>query len=314
MARNLRDLRRKMKAIRSTKQVTKAMELVAASKMRRAVQNAQMLRRYALTAARILERLANVHPELHPYLQPRSVHRVLAILLTSDRGLCGSLNTFTFRALQQYLRGLKGVQGFEHVDFVAVGRKGQQFLARGGHSIVAAFPAMSNHPTFRDVLPLVRFATEEFLKGVYDSVVLIYPDFLSALAQEPTVKVLLPFSKTELKEMLTSLLSRRRLTPEEAALNAKRSRLNAPSEYLFEPSPDAILTVVLPKLTELQVYQSVLEQSASEHSARMVAMRNATDNASDLLDDLALTYNRTRQEKITGELSEISAAKAALEQ
>lgn len=309
MPRSLRDLRRKMKAIKATRQVTKAMEMVAASKMRRAVQNAQMLRQYALTAWKILERLADVHPALHPYLSSTPAKRVLAILITSDRGLCGSLNTNLLRVAQQYVQQTRVMQGIESIAFLAVGKKGQQFLTRAGQNVVAAFPALSNHPTFKEVLPLARFTTEEFLKGTYDHVVLLYPDFISALLQEPTVKVLLPFSRSDLKTMLQSILPKRSIRNDDFAPEVQ----GRVTEYIFEPNQDEILGVILPRLTEMQIYQAVLEAAASEHSARMVAMRNATDNASELLDDLSLTYNRTRQEKITAELLEISAAKAALE-
>ena len=310
MARSLRDLRRKMKAIKSTRQVTKAMELVSASKMRRAVSNAQLLRRYALTAYTILERIAEVAPGAHPYLTEKPVGNVLGILFTSDRGLAGSLNAQMFRAVNQYVHESKELKSFKKLDFVAVGKKGQQFLARTGQSVIAAFPALSNHPKFKEVIPIARMATDGFLAGTYDHVVLLFSDFVSPLVQNPTVKVLLPFSKSDLRRMLERFAADRR------SKNHQPSTMNQPTsvhEYKFEPSQNGVLEIILPQLTEIQVYQAVLEAAASEHSARMVAMRNATDNASGILDDLTLTYNQTRQEKITGELAELSASKAALE-
>lgn len=311
MARSLRDLRRKMKAIKSTRQVTKAMELVAASKMRKAVQNAQMLRRYALTAWAILQKLALSHRGRHPWLAERPVRRILAILVTSDRGLCGSLNTQLFRSTMGYIKGCKNLPGFESLDFIAVGRKGQQFLRRTDQKVIAAFPAFSNHPAFRDILPVTRMALDGFSNGQYDHVVLLFTDFVSALAQEPATKVLLPFSETELRSMISSLSVRKRITKEEEESMKTITALG--SEYVFEPSEEHVLNRILPQLTEMQVYQAILESTASEHSARMVAMRNATDNASDIIDDLTLTYNQTRQANITGELAELSASKAALE-
>ncbi|MFH0770503.1 MAG: ATP synthase F1 subunit gamma [Candidatus Peregrinibacteria bacterium] len=308
MPRSLRDLKRKMKAIKSTRQVTKAMELVSASKMRRAVQNAQMLRRYALSAWKILERLASVHPELHPYLQEKPATKILVVLFTSDRGLCGSLNAVMVRTAGAYLRSVKELPHTENVSFIAVGKKAQHFLARTGASIVAAFPAIEGNPTVRELRPMIRMITEGFLSGTYDHVVLLYPDCVSALVQDPTVKVLLPLSKSELRAMIVGLLPKSKRKDEEQSLNASESV----SEFLFEPSQDEVLSVVLPKLTEMQIYQAALEASASEHSARMVAMRNASENATSLLDDLTLTFNRTRQEKITAELSEISAAVASI--
>ncbi|MFH1444482.1 MAG: ATP synthase F1 subunit gamma [Candidatus Peregrinibacteria bacterium] len=308
MARSLRDLRRKMKAIKATHQVTKAMELVAASKMRRAVSNAQKLRHYAFLAWQVLQKLADVHPELHPYLQKREPKKILAILFTPDRGMCGNLNAQLLRTTTQYIQGLKKLPNFESVEFIAVGRKGQQYLPRLDQKVIAAFPAFSNYPTFKDVLPIVRMATEGFLAGTYDSVSLIYPDFVSALVQESTVKVLLPFSQTELKSMLESLLPRKYRKETQMAMHAE-----GVGEYVFEPSADAILETILPQLTEIQVYQAILEAGASEHSARMVAMRAASDNATEILDDLTIVYNQTRQANITAELAELSAAKAALQ-
>lgn len=310
MANNLRDLRRKMKAIKSTRQVTKAMELVAASKMRRAVLNAQTLRRYALTAWNILQTMARTHVSEHPWMTERPARRVLAILITSDRGLCGSLNTQLFRAVTQYLRTQERLTGIETLDFIAVGRKGQQFLVRTGRQVLAALPALSNHPTFRDVLPIARMAIDAFAKEEYDHVVLLSTDFVSALVQEPSVRVLLPFSETELRSMLRGLIQRKRVTKEEERVMQAQPEA---TEYLFEPSEADVLDRILPQLTEVQIYQAVLEAAASEHSARMVAMRSASDNASEILDDITLTYNQTRQSNITAELAELSASAAALD-
>ncbi|MBI4129361.1 F0F1 ATP synthase subunit gamma, partial [Candidatus Peregrinibacteria bacterium] len=224
MARNLRDLRRKMKAIRSTRQVTKAMELVAASKMRRATQSAVQLRRYALTAWKILETLAAIHPGLHPFLTDRTPRRILALLFSPDRGLCGSLNAQMFRMVTQYITQVRALQTSPELSFVAIGKKGQQFLLRSHQTIVAAFPAFSAHPQFRDILPIVRLATDGFLNHEYDSVVLLFPDFISALLQEPTSKVLLPFSKTSLKEMLDTLIPHKK-GPTESRMKNKELRV-----------------------------------------------------------------------------------------
>ncbi len=310
MANSLRDLRRKMKAIKSTKQVTKAMELVAASKMRRAVQNAVLLRKYALTAWAMLQKIALSHRGTHPWLIERPVRRILAILVTSDRGLCGSLNTQLLRSTMHYITACKELEGFERLEFIAVGRKGQQFLKRADQHVVAAFPALSNHPSFRDVLPIARMGIEGFQDGTYDHVVLLYSEFLSALTQEPATKLLLPFSESALRALIESALVRKRITKEE--VEARASLEHAAREYLFEPSEQEILNRILPQLTEMQIYQAILESTASEHSARMLAMHNATENAGDILDDLTLTYNQTRQANITAELAELSGAAAAL--
>lgn len=311
MARGLREIRRKMKAVKSTSQVTKAMELVAASKMRKAVQNAQMLRRYALHAWDILQSLGRAHPEAHTFLKQRSVENVLAIVFTSDRGLCGSLNAQLFRSLLQYIKGISGLKTFKKIDFITVGKKGHQMVMRQGRTVIATFPALSNHPSHRDVLPIGRLALQSFIDGTYDHVVLVYTDFISPLVQQPAVKVLLPFSPSEVREMLSHIAQQKKSTKEEQELAKVRSDIAI--DYVLEPSIDEVLDIILPQLTEVQIFQAVLESVASEHSARMIAMRNATDNASGIMDDLTLTYNQTRQAGITAELAELSASKAALE-
>ncbi len=305
MARSLRDIRRKIKAVKSTRQVTKAMELVAASKMRRAVQNAHLLRQYAIGAWKILRHIGSTNVD-HPFLRERTIKDVLVVVLTSDRGLCGSLNTHVLRATDKYLARAKGLVSGK-TDFVAVGRKGQQYLARVGQKVVAAFPAYSNHPKFRDVIPLMRFVVDAFKKGEYDHVVLIYPHFISALVQETEIKVLLPLTSDALQKLAFTMMEGGKLQAEVSTID-----FDEKTEFLFEPSAGEVLDVILPQLTEIQIYQAILEAAASEHSARMVAMRNASDNASEILDGLTLTYNQTRQANITGELAELSAGAAAL--
>lgn len=286
-----------MKAVKSTRQVTKAMELVAASKMRKAVSSAESLRSYATGAWDILQEISEAHPELHPFLTDQKAKNVLVVLLTSDRGLCGSLNMNVCRTLEKYVERAKKEIEFR-TDFVAVGRKGQQFLKRIGQEVSAAFPAYSNHPTFRDILPLSKLILDGYKNGTYDHVVLVYPRFVSPLVQEAELKVLLPFSETAFDVI---------------AHDGVRKEKTDVREFAFEPSAAEVLDAVLPQLTETQVYQAILEAAASEHSARMVAMRNASENASEILDDLTLTYNQTRQANITAELAELSGAAAALQ-
>ncbi len=306
MAGSLRDLRQKIKGIKSTRQVTKAMELVSASKMRKAIQNAVQLRAYSVTAWNILQHVAKLSSEPHPSLTVRPVKKVLAIVFTSDRGLAGNLNAQIGRTITQYVKGLEELPAFESVEFVAVGRKGQQFLARTGQKVIAAFPSLSAQPHFRDIGPIARIALDEFSKKTYDHVVVLYTDFISPLMQQPTAKVLLPLSKSDLKDMIDSIVPKR-VGKEE---NTKSESL---AQYQFEPSPEEVINAILPQITELQIFQALLEATASEHSARMVAMRSASDNASELIGDLTLTYNQTRQANITGELAELSASKAALD-
>ncbi len=286
------------------------MELVAASKMRKAVQHAQALRRYALHAWEILLSIGRSHASGHPFLVQRKVKRVLGIVFTSDRGLCGSLNAQLMRSLQQYLKTLSTLKSFESMDFITVGRKGHQILTRQNKTVIATFPSLSNHPNIKDVLPITKLAIDEFRKGTYDHVVLVYTDFISPIVQQASVKVLLPFSPSEVREVLTTLAEVKKQTKEQQEIII--TEIGKGQEYIFEPNATQVLDVILPQLTEMQVYQAVLESVASEHSARMLAMHNATDNASEILDDITLSYNQTRQANITAELAELSAAAAAL--
>lgn len=286
------------------------MELVAASKMRKAVQHAQALRRYALHAWEILLSIGRSHASGHPFLVQRKVKRVLGIVFTSDRGLCGSLNAQLMRSLQQYLKTLSTLKSFESMDFITVGRKGHQILTRQQKTVIATFPSLSNHPSIKDVLPITKLAIDEFRKGTYDHVVLVYTDFISPIVQQASVKVLLPFSPSEVREVLTTLAEVKKQTKEQQEITI--TEIGKGQEYIFEPNATQVLDVILPQLTETQVYQAVLESVASEHSARMLAMHNATDNASEILDDITLSYNQTRQANITAELAELSAAAAAL--
>lgn len=286
------------------------MELVAASKMRKAVQHAQALRKYALHAWEILLSIGRTHASGHPFLVQRKVKRVLGIVFTSDRGLCGALNAQLMRSLQQYTKTLSTLKSYESMDFITVGRKGHQILTRQNKTVIATFPSLSNHPTIKDVLPITKLAIDEFRKGTYDHIVLVYTDFISPIVQKASVKVLLPFSPSEVREVLTTLADVKKQSKEEQDIVI--TEIGKGQEYIFEPSPTEVLDVILPQLTETQVYQAVLESVASEHSARMLAMHNATDNASEILDDITLSYNQTRQSNITAELAELSAAAAAL--
>ncbi len=286
------------------------MELVAASKMRKAVQHAQALRKYALHAWEILLSIGRSHASGHPFLVQRKVKRVLGIVFTSDRGLCGSLNAQLMRSLQNYLKTLSTLKSFESMDFITVGRKGHQILTRQNRTVIATFPSLSNHPSIKDVLPITKLAIDEFRKGTYDHVVLVYTDFISPIVQQASVKVLLPFSPSEVREVLTTLAEVKKQTKEQQEIII--TEIGKGQEYIFEPNATQVLDVILPQLTETQVYQAVLESVASEHSARMLAMHNATDNASEILDDITLSYNQTRQANITAELAELSAAAAAL--
>lgn len=304
MAVSTRIIRRRIKSVTNTRKITKAMELVSGAKMRRAVGSVLGTRPYATLAwDMVLELAKRVDPTTHPLLRPREKReRILLVAMFSDRGLCGGFNA-------QLLRRLKSFEhlhrtGAAHVDVLAVGKRGVDWFRRAGMPVVAAFTNISNNPTWLDVRPITRLVLDEFQKGTYDEVVIAYTDFRSPISQIPRVRTLLPIEPVAVADELGAIG-----IPVKPALPPSWAYY----EYLFEPDAEAVLSEMLPRLVETQVYQAVLESTASEHSARMFAMRSASDAASEMIDDLTFTFNQARQASITREISEISAGKAALE-
>lgn len=303
---SVRDIRRQIKSTKATKQITRAMELVSAAKMKRAVSNAVGMRSYASTALLVLTHLADkMNPEAHPLLRVRETKRVLVVAFSADRGLCGSFNALLFKKVIEHEHELKNEFPDATIDYIASGKRAQDFLARTGRNVIAAFTGMTNKPTLASTLPIGKIILDAYLEERYDRVVLVYSHFQSALVQKPIDFQLLPFSTETILSMHEELHLFKHLT-----FGMKEEG----DEYLYEPSADVILEALLPQLTQMQIFQSVLETTASEHSARMVAMRSATDNATEIMDDLTLYMNQVRQAGITREIAEISAGKAALGQ
>jgi|SRR5581483_10277562 len=306
-----REIRRRIASIGNIQQITRAMELIAVTRLRRAQQRVLASRPYADKMRQVLgdlvERVSlgagdlaeqeGKLPEqegLHPLLERRPVARTAVLLLTTDRGLCGALNTNTVRTALQYVYGQQN-QG-RTVDLVVVGRKGVQALRRLPVSVIAQFTQLGDYPNLTRVTPIARVVMDGFIGRQFDEVVLVYPRFVSTLRQEPTVVPLLPIQP-----------------PARATGAGERGPRQHEVDYIYEPSPREVLAALLPRFVEVQVYQSVLEMIASEFSAKMVAMRNATDNAGELLNDLRLGYNKARQATITREIIEVSSGAAALQ-
>ena len=283
-----REIRRRIRSVKNIAQVTKAMEAVSAAKMRKAQQQVLSTRAYALQAREVLSyiaRLSNTEHELNPLIRPRPVKRVGIMLVTADRGLAGGFNGNVIRRCALLMRE-KRAAGAD-VTVVTVGKKGREWLLRYDPVIRAEFTAMPDAPTTYDIAPIVRILIDDFLAGKVDEVYMVYTDFVNTIRQEPHVSKLLP------------------IVPAEA------SGSMAP-EYIFEPSPEAVLSRVLYGFTEVQVLQAIYESLASEHSARMAAMRSATDNAKDLLGQLQLSYNKARQLSITSDILDIVGGVEAL--
>lgn len=280
-----RDLRRRARSVRNIQQLTRAMQLVAASKMRRAQEAVLASRPFEERLRTMLNDVAPyADPELSPLLRRRTpVKKVAIVLITSARGLVGPMNVNLLRTT------LRFAQERPAVEYVAVGRKGIGSLRRMRLSLLAEFPTMPDRPTTADTNPIARTAVDEFVNGSVDEVHLAFTRFVNTLRQEPTVRRLLP------------------LVPEEEDLDAL-----PPIQYLFEPDPQTVMDQILPRFVEVAIYQAVLESKASEFSAQMVAMRNATDAAADLISELTLAANKARQTRITKEMLEIASGAEAL--
>src|SRR4051794_4882544 len=266
------------------------MQMVAAPKMRKAQSSALAGRPYASLMNRVLVSLQErTDPMLHPLLQVREVKKELVIIVSTDKGLAGALNTNLFREVTNF--------DAEKTSYIVAGRKARQFLSRTRREIMADFE-LKDAPTFPETKPIAQVAVERFLSGEVDRVSVLYTHFINTINQKPTVRTLLPISNFELAQATNA-----------APANESADPMGA---YEFEPNAEGVLDVILPYYLQYQVYQMVLDARASEHSARMVAMKNATDNAQQLIKDLTLEYNKMRQASITTELLEISTAQMAL--
>ena len=284
-----RDIRRRIKSVKNTRQITRAMELVAASKMKKAQQAALAGRPYAELMARMLAALADrVEEAHHPFLVKREVRTRGIILVTSDKGLAGPLNANLFKLVTDIKTPAK---------YAVIGRKGAQFIARTRRDLLADF-TVSDRVPFSEVRTVAEYMVKQYLAGVVDTVEILWPRFRNTLVQVPTLLPLLPLSSV--KDVIADLRSD---AGESAAANTGLS-----SQMIFEPEPGQVLDALLPLYINREIYQQVLDARASEHSARMVAMKTAKDNASKLLDDLTLEYNKARQAAITQEILETAAA------
>jgi len=281
---SLRDLRRRIRGVQNMRKITKAMELVAAARMRRAQERVLAARPYSDEIASIMTELMRRTPQYqHPYLQVRDVEKRLIILVTGDRGLCGALNSNNIR-----LAVREAAQSSVPVSYVSVGRRGRDVIRRLHRDLIADQSMLGDRPTMGDVLPAARVAMDAYESGDVQQIDIVFARFLSVGRQQATIQRVIPVQP-----------------PEDAP--------PVSADFEYEPDPKDVLDALLPRYVEAQVYRAVLENAASEQAARMVAMRNASDNASDFIEDLTLTANKVRQASITTELMEIVGGAAALE-
>lgn len=307
-------IKQRIKSVKNTKKMTKAMELVSAAKMRKAVQGTLNTRMYATMARQLLQQLSTGAELKSPLLEERPTDKMLVILVSSNRSLCGSFNSNIFKKAGILLANIASAGRHRTrsgkiiapsteitIDVLGVGKKSSWFAKKFAYPLIAAFDHLSEKPSFEDVLPISSIALKDFVNKKYDKVVLIYTEYKSSLTQEVKMRQLLPVSPQDLEKMLSEIVVDE---DEVEGIDADK--------YLFEPNKDLIMQTILPRLVEIQVYQAMLESSASEHSARMVAMKSASEAAGEMIDVLTLEFNKARQAAITQEISEIAGGAVAL--
>ena len=290
---NAREVKQRIKSVKNISQVTRALQAVSASKVRKAIDQLDDTRPYSVKAWQVLQHIAE-QPDrgaLHPLLEKHpQVERILAIVISGDRGLAGAYNSNVIRVVDEWAAKLE-----VSVKYISVGKRGRDQLLRGGREILAEFSNLPAQPSYVDISSIGSLAIDQFLEDQVDEVYLIYTQFVNRMLHKPVVKKLLPL-ETDLEDRVKKFEGEVPLT----------------GGYIFEPDQRSLLEAILPRFTVLQVFHAVIESLASEHSARMVAMKNATDNATDLADALQLEYNKARQQAITNEMLDIAGGAEAI--
>ena len=320
---NTKDIQRRIKSVGNTKKITKAMEMVAASKMRRAVEAVLRTRTYANLSWQTVLHLsqgANAGSDSpHPLLaQRKNIKKVGIILITSNRGLCGGFNTAIMNKAHESIKKHHEKNNTKDIDteFIIVGKKGAAVHRYYSYNIAAEFPKADIVSEVKEILPISKIIIDDFLNNKYDKIMVAYTDYVSAAKQIPRVKQLLPIDITTQDEYLGVVGEDSRVGVDKEFIEGKEKKYLTDEkyayEYIFEPSPSAVLDEMIPRLIEVQLFQALLESNASEHSARMTAMHQATDAAKDMVSELTLFYNKARQASITAEIAEISAGANAL--
>ena len=298
-------IRRQIQSTKNTSQITKAMEMVSAAKMRKSQEAALMARPYAEAALHILENVSeSIEPRKHILLERREIKNICLFVVTSDKGLCGGLNSGVIKEAAKIIK--ENEKRGRKVSVVAIGKKAESYFRKAKNNLVAVFNGIGDSVELKETLPISKLLINDFRDKKFDKVMAVYTNFVSTLKQDTRIKTILPITRRSLEETIEEIEG---IVPK----NSKSGNGNNNLEYKFEPSSNEVLCKLLPNLIEIQSYHIILESNASEHSSRMVAMKTATDSARDMLEDLNLSYNYIRQQKITQEISEISAGVAAQE-
>ncbi len=320
MAINTKEIKKRIGSVKNTKKITKAMEMISAVKMRKAVQAAVNTRDYATLAHNILENLSSKKIS-HPLSRnkpieeyditfvnkvdaPEETGKHLLVLITSNRGLCGSYNSKVLKKAYEFIKDKD-----EKFDVLAIGSKAALFAKRNKLGLIGLYDKVSDTPTYEELLVISKEIQDKFMEGIYDNVTLFFTNYISGLKQEVIERHLLPISKSSVANVLTEIGDER--TAKEH--DVEKYKAITISDYEYEPKKTMVLNYLLPMLVDVLIYQAVLESSANEHSSRMIAMKNASDSATDMIDNLTLEFNKGRQAAITQEISEIVGGAAALE-
>jgi len=303
-----KSIKQRIRSVKNTAQITKAMEAVSATKMRKAQEFAIRARPYAVASLEMMKNLLERTETLPPLLQKREVKTSALLVITSDKGLAGGFNSNVIKKAEIWVENKKGAG--ENYILITVGKKAKDYFARRGLVPEKSFWGFGDFSELKDTLPVAEEILQGFLRGSWDEAETVYTNFRTTLKQEAVLKKILPVTKEGIEEMVAGIL------PEKGKYSITSYQLpitNYNYEYKFEPSPEEILNKLIPQLLRMHIHHLILESNASEHSARMVAMKSASDNASGLIDDLALLFNKVRQANITRELTEITAGREALE-
>lgn len=290
---SLKDIRARIESTKNTQQITKAMKLVSAAKLRKAQNNIQNMRPYALTLRKVIADIAITNKVTHPLMEQKpEVKKVLLVVLTSDRGLCGGFNASINKFAENYYK--QNVKTYEKIDFLFIGRKGNDYFTKKGYKAIDSITRLDKDISYDLASRVADRLMKQYLSGDYDEIRLIYNEFKSAISQQVVCETLLP------------------VDVEKTSFDTTGTTMGFAVDMIFEPAPQQIIEQLLVKHFDLQVYRSMSESVAAEHGARMTAMENATNNAKEMINSYTLTYNKLRQEKITTELTEIVSGAEAL--
>lgn len=321
---NAKEIQHRIKSINNTKKITKAMEMVAASKMRKAVEAVLKTRTYANLSWTTVLHLSQAVNLRHPLLDKKNnngkekddtANKVGIILITSNRGLCGGFNTAVINKVHESIKLHQTKENID-TDFILIGKRGAAVKKYYDYNISAEFPKEDIISEVKEILPISKLVIDDYLEGKYDKIMVAYTDFINAGKQVPRVKQLLPVDITKEDDYLGIVGEDTRLGIDKEFVESKKEKYlqdkDFSYEYLFEPNPKEVLDEMIPRLIEVQLFQALLESNASEHSARMTAMHQANEAAGDLVNELTLYYNKARQADITAEIAEISAGADSL--